>query len=243
MTELGSWLDKLSATATLHAAQREYPPTIFLRYADGRQERVKVAGGGADYAHDLRMLALVRDPRMMALVTEMWMPRVDLPHDDADLRRLLLGELTQVRDLPADKIDEGLQMYGEHVDGEHETRVWLIRKDARRERRIRLESLGLMPQDAAVRFYPTFLTDHLLRELDTGISDQGTPPWMLQALRTLAADLSPEQRRDGLRRALGRVLLAGGGRSSRAFEDRMHAHTRLAVEYFGRQAREAMQDP
>lgn len=229
------WLDKLSATAVNHALGREYQPTAYLRYADGHQERMRLSGGGQEHAQDLRGLAVVHEPAMIALITEAWTIRRDLDSDDPDVRRLVMGELQAVRDLPSDKQGEMLQLYGEEAaSGDHQVRAWYIVKDARGRKRLRLEQLPPLPKDFAVRFWPVFVVDDMQRRIERG--DASLPIELRAAIDAVGRHMDPEEKRLQMRKVLALFLLQGGGATSRDFEQRSRAFRRTAIDYFAHQA-------
>jgi hypothetical protein len=227
MTALTTWMDKLSATAIRYALEREYRPTAFLSYADGRQERVRLDGGGSDHARDMRAMAMLREPAMMALLTESWTIRKDLTLEDPDVRRVAMAEILPSQ-LPPAKRGELLTMYAESADGEHYTKVWYIVKDARERRRIRLEPQEV-PENATTRFWPVFIVDDLLRGLAAGTIDAPAP--IVAMLKDLSADMTTEEQRLHIRKMLAYVLLSGGGGTSRQFERESHAAHRQAIEW------------
>lgn len=228
MSDLVVWMDKLSATATNYAMKREYHPTAHLRYADGRVERENLTGAGGDHARDLRSLALIREPAMIALITESWTVAQGLTIDDPDVRRVVLNEIFPSQ-LPPHKRGEMLTMYAEAADGEHHNRGWYIHVD-RRGRRTWLERSD-PPEGSVVRFWPIFIVDDTLRRLERGDPDPDIPETFMSMLRNLGAELTAEQRRMHMRKALAQALLTGAGYSSRQFERETDKQTRVAAKF------------
>jgi len=211
------WVDKLAAQAKNYALAREYPPTAFAHWSDGRQIKTRLDGDGLDHARSLRALALVSEPDMMALITEAWTLRQDISPTDATYRRLLFGEFRPSQ-LPPTARGEVVTLYAEErTTGEHTVRGWYIHTNASTGKRERLEAWEI-PTDVAVRFWPVFVVDEELRSIERG--DPSIPQDLLEAVREAGNHLSEEERRLHVKKIWAELLLQGAGYTTADFEQR-----------------------
>jgi hypothetical protein len=132
--------------------------------------------------------------------------------------------------LPPDKRGEMLTMYAEEASsGEHYNWAWYIVSDARKRKRLRLDRMPETPPESAIRFWPIFIVDHSLREIERGSTDIPEP--LRRMLIETGKDMSPERRREHMRRAIAQILIMGGGYTSQEFERKTHENTRRGIQY------------
>lgn len=166
-----------------------------------------VEGGGPDIAQFARMLVFQQNPRIAVLQIEGWMARRDLPHTDPDFRRAALGEIA-ISDMPRDKRDEMVILYGETRDDQTLYRHWIVDNDADGKR------VGLSPMDMPddvthkSRFHPLFLVPSARKALD----DLSSLP---AELRLKVAMLDEAEKQSIACGVVSAALAMGAGRDSR----------------------------
>lgn len=227
--QFDAWVDKLSAHVKNYALAREYRPTAFAYWLGGRTEKTPMHGDGLDHTRNLRALALVTEPDMLALVTEAWTLRHDISPNDAYYRQLIFGEM-RPSELPEEVRGELVSIYAEErSSGEHTVRGWYIHKDPLTKKRVGLEEWPAPPKDAAIRFWPVFVVDEELRSIDRG--DSSIPKHLLDAVRAAGQQLSEEDRRLVVKRLWAELLLEGAGYTTAEFEQKSDEFHRRARQW------------
>jgi hypothetical protein len=160
-------------------------------------------GPGPNIALAARMLVYEHEPRYAVLVTEGWAVMARPDETDPDRRAVIQGR-KKPSDLPLEKRDEVLVLYGESAEGEDIYRMWVIRKqDGKRV----LEEQKGPAVNYDTRFKPMFLVEDMERIMEHEMADPTTmSPEIAALLRGAAGELSAEERHATVRRVIGRML-------------------------------------
>jgi len=191
---------------------------LFMTTADDERIVALLAvGPGTEIARVARMLVYQTEPVTAILVTEGWSVFAKPDETDPDRRAVMRGD-KRPSEIPVEKREEVLVLYGESASGESKVRMWKVLNLPNGIRDL-AELPGEVHYDT--RFRPLFVVEHaerLLAEDLAGANPLDLPPEMHAEFQRVTNELTPERRHELLRRALGRMLLEGGGGTSAEWE-------------------------
>jgi hypothetical protein len=174
-----------------------------------------VVGPGPEIARTMRLLVLEHDPVMAIFQTEGWSVRAKPGETDPDRLAVMRGKKSPSQ-IPRHKRDEMLIMYGETPAGETLYRIWeILTVDGIRD----LKEVVDPAMSIESRFFPLFLVDNMMGHMDRALAglEPDLPKEMVEEFRRCAPPSRDEQRRV-MRSLVTRMLVDGGGGTSRMWE-------------------------
>jgi hypothetical protein len=158
-------------------------------------------GPGVNIALACRMMVYEQEPVMAVLQTEGWAVHTTPDEKDPDRRAVLEGR-KKPSDLPIEKRDESLILYGESAAGESVHRMWAIHTRAGKR------TLEAMPEAMHVdsRFKPLFLVEDMERLLEREIANPTLEPELTRQIINKLGVPEPEERHRIVRKIVGEML-------------------------------------
>jgi len=197
--------------------------------SDQRIVALLSVGPGTEIARAARMMVYMNEPVTAVLVTEGWSVFARPGETDPDRLAVMRGK-KKPSDLPKDKRDETLILYGESAEGESVVRMWKILTASNGIRDLAEIKDPMLSFET--RFRPLFVIEAIERTIQTDLIDgttneMGLEPEVMEAMRKLTLELTADDRHRILRKVFGEMLLGGAGGTSRTWQETMQRRAKF----------------